>query len=98
LKDSQRARILLHHQEKGYSIAHAIRAMGRRYALSLALFMLIIAFLVARPDIEVLWMGIGLYMGMLARDAGWLMATRRAWPFTARIIDWQRVRQIAGDE
>ena len=98
MKDSERARMLLRHREKGFSILRAIRGAIRRYILSLVILATLIVFVVLHPQIRLLWIGIGMYAGMFLRDLGWYGAVKRTWAFTERTVDWDRVQEIAGSE
>jgi hypothetical protein len=36
---------------------------------------------------------LGVFVGGLARDVGWMLRFRRDWPTLDRVLDWQRVEQ-----
>ena len=69
-----------------------------RYLIQIGLlFALAISFVAS----DVLWYkglclwAIGLFVGAIARDFGWLLVIRRQWPFTQKIINWRYVEAIA---
>ena len=46
-----------------------------------------------------MWIGfyllLGLFLGSLLRDLGWVRASQRSWPFTMRVVNWDLVEQLA---
>ena len=92
------ARHYLAHRQAGYSIPYVLRRSAGRYALLIGLLLLFLAgAYLARDRWDsgfCLW-GIGVATGAFARDAGWLRRIKRQWPFTQKIINWQKVEEIA---
>jgi hypothetical protein len=41
---------------------------------------------------------LGMFLGMYLRDFGWVRKTRKTWPFTLKVTDWDMVRRIAEQE
>lgn len=37
----------------------------------------------------------GLFTGALGRDFGWLRHVKHTWPFQQKVLDWQKVEQLA---
>jgi len=92
------ARHMLVHRGKGYSVLYVLRRSGWRYALLVGMLLLSVLVFKSTEDWTAkgfaLWAG-GMFLGALCRDIGWLWRIRRAWPFTQKITDWQRVERIA---
>jgi hypothetical protein len=92
------ARHFLKHRESGYSIAYVLRRSRLRYAFHVAV---LLAFIVIFHTTDDLWLkgfslwAIGMFLGALVRDFGWLRRIKRTWPFTQKITDWQKVEDIA---
>ena len=36
-----------------------------------------------------------MFLGALIRDFGWLRRIKKLWPFTQKIINWQKVEDVA---
>jgi hypothetical protein len=39
-----------------------------------------------------------MFAGGILRDFGWLRHIKRQWPFTQKIIDWQKVEDLAEEQ
>jgi len=37
----------------------------------------------------------GIFIGALARDLGWSIYSKKTWPFQEKVIDWQKVKELA---
>jgi len=96
--EQQIARHFLKHREAGYSIAYVLRQSKLRYGIHIAM---LVGFSVVFHSTDDLWLKgfslwvIGMYLGALLRDVGWLRRIKRSWPFTQKITDWQKVEDIA---
>ncbi|MBU6275100.1 MAG: hypothetical protein KGQ61_00520 [Planctomycetes bacterium] len=96
--DRRRARQLLEHRAKGFSITRVLWQSLGAY-LILAAF---IATLIAihgntdRPSVRAmcLWGG-GVFCGVFLRDCGWLHRIKRGWPLTEKLTDWRKVEAVA---
>jgi hypothetical protein len=101
--DQIMAKHYLAHREAGtYSILNILRRSAKRYIFSLIL-MVLLAVMATYTTERVLrimgLIGVGMYIGMFLRDFGWFRNIKASWPFTEKIIDWQKVEAIAkGDE
>ena len=38
---------------------------------------------------------LGMFLGAFVRDFDWVRSSRRAWPFTKKVTDWDFVRELA---
>jgi hypothetical protein len=96
--EQELARHMLAHRSKGYSLAYVLRKSAARCAILVAI---LIAFAIWFHATEDPWQkglclwGVGAFLGALARDIGWLRRARRQWPFTEKIVNWQRVEDLA---
>ena len=89
---------LLAHREKGYSIAYVLRHSRILYAILVGILLLNVIGFCATDDLlskALYLLGVGLVFGVLVRDAVWLCMIKRQWPFKQRIINWQKVEEIA---
>ncbi len=92
------AQHFLKHRETGYSIAYVLRRSKVRYGIHIAV---LIGFLVLFHTTDDLWLqgfslwAVGMFLGALCRDFGWLRRIKRTWPFTQKITDWEKVEAIA---
>ena len=41
------------------------------------------------------WLVVGMFVGAVLRDIGWVRAFRRSWPFSEKITDWKKVEALA---
>jgi hypothetical protein len=91
-------RMLVIRGEGGYRFGTFLRMNTRRYVVLLAFCGAALIFFAFVG----IWFGfalvMGLVMGAIARDYGWVRASRRSWPFTLRVIDWDLVEELAADK
>lgn len=95
--DQALARLMLETLETGYSFGLFYRRNGRRYALLVFAGLFTITLLVSLRMWPVGVLVGGMIVGALIRDLGWVRSTRRTWPFTQRVIDWDKVRVLAAE-
>ncbi|MBT7162402.1 MAG: hypothetical protein HN904_06455 [Victivallales bacterium] len=92
------ARHLLVHRRNGYSAGYVLRKSVRRYAVLVGILALFVIWFHATDGLWYkglcLW-SIGMFVGALARDVGWLLRIKAQWPFTAKVVDWQKVEDLA---
>lgn len=81
--------------EGGYRVGMFLRFNAGKYILYVVIFIVALASLAAVG----MWIGfslmLGLFLGSLLRNLGWIRASRRNWPFTMRVINWNLVDQLA---
>lgn len=93
--ESLLARRLLETRERGYGFRLFYRRVWRWYLL-LALVFGFALTMAALAELEPLFGGfVGAFCGVLLRDAGWVRAIRKSWPFSETVTDWEKVRRIA---
>jgi len=99
--DQQMAQHFLKHREADYSIAYVLRRSKLRYGFHVAV---LAAFIVVFNTTDDLWLkgfalwAIGMFLGALVRDLGWLRRIKKSWPFTQKITDWKKVEELAEGE
>jgi hypothetical protein len=91
-------RILEAREQGGYSVGLFLRWQKMRYLLMIVYFSTAIGLSAYMELWGLLWLVLGLLIGIVLRDLGWFRASARSWPFNERVIDWEKVRQIADGE
>ncbi len=96
--DQQLARHYLAHRASGYSIRYVLKRSAGRTFRTILLTGLVTVTVWHLTDATAkgfaLW-ALGMLMGALVRDLGWLRNIKRHWPFTVKIINWEMVEQLA---
>lgn len=95
------ARQYLFYRERGYSLRYVLRKSIRQYVIHFSLLAVFVIALLAADGLVykgVCLLGIGIHVGAIARDIGWLRRTKTLWPFSKKIIDWHKVEDIAAGE
>lgn len=96
--EQELARHMLAHRSKGYSLAYVLRKSAVRYTIQVSILGIFVIWFLKTDELWYkglcLW-AIGMFIGALARDVGWLRRIKHQWPFTQKIINWQRVEDIA---
>jgi hypothetical protein len=82
----------------GLSIGFFLRLSMRRYLILGVYFVLVEALCIQFQLWAILVLLIGIYLGGLIRDLGQFKASVRAWPFSERVMDWDKVQRIADAE
>ncbi|MBL8857099.1 MAG: hypothetical protein JNL28_01160 [Planctomycetes bacterium] len=59
---------------------------------------LVLAMTYALGPPEAFYIVLGMLIGCLARDFGWLRNMRIAWSFNVRVVNWDKVQRIADGE
>jgi hypothetical protein len=78
-----------------YSGALFLRWQLRNYLIQLAAFGVWLAIIAYGELWPLFWAVLGFGAGMFARDFAWFRASRLAWPFNTRAMDWSEVQRIA---
>lgn len=95
--DKQLALNLLAHKSKGYSILYVFKKSKYRYlVIFLILALLTIAFFETQNLILLLI--VAMFVGALIRDIGWLRRIKGTWSFNEKVIDWNKVEELAEKE
>jgi hypothetical protein len=98
LNDSDLAQRLLKIRDRGgYRLSGYLRMNFGKYAFILLYFSAALLFFAVTG----LWFGftlvLGMLLGTLLRDLGWVRAVGQNWPFTVKVTDWGRVEALAGE-
>jgi hypothetical protein len=101
MTEQQLAQHMLAHRSKGYSLAYVLRKSAVRYAIHVGLVVLLAIWFCYTDELWYkglcLW-GIGMFLGAVLRDFGWLRRIKRQWPFTEKIINWKTVEDMAEEK
>jgi len=98
ISDQILARRMLETHEHGFSFAIFLRRNAPRYAILIACGVLGLLYLTWLDMPTLFYTVLGLLAGCLLRDIGWFRMIRRTWPFTLKVIDWDKVRRLAEAE
>lgn len=101
IDDKSLATRLLERKNKDSSIAQMILRNYRRYIIyALAVFF---SFYLAsevsyenNPDLYIFFITVaGIFIGIICRDIEWFRTITKVWPFNQKIIDWEKVEELA---
>lgn len=91
-------RMLRIRDNNGPSFAHLLRTNGKRY-LYLVVCCGVLLAVTAYTDWWTPCAAIGgVVFGCLLRDFGWVRNSKKTWPFSREIIDWQKVEKLADEK
>ena len=85
---------LLAHKEKGYSILYVLNKSKFRYMILFLLSGLLIWWSLESLNIFIVFSA-GMLVGAFFRDFGWLRRIKASWAFNQKVIDWNKVEEIA---
>lgn len=98
IPDKILARRMLSNRAHGYAISHFYLLHLPRYAVTVLLYSALIGTAVLAELYSVGVFTFGLIVGAFARDLGWFMSIRKSWPFTEKVVDWDKVEELAGGD
>jgi hypothetical protein len=88
-------RMLQLREQDGYRFGAFLRMNARRNILR-ALYLVAALALLASMKLWLLCsFMLGMFFGAFVRDFDWVRSSRRAWPFTNKVTDWDIVRELA---
>ena len=93
--DQALAQWMIEMRERGFSGGSFLRKSARSYLLLLSIYAVLLSLLAYLGTWIAFALLLGMLMGCLLRDISWLLRTRRAWPFTEKVTDWDLVRELA---
>ena len=95
--DQNLARRLLEARKHGYTFGLFYRRSATRYILLVSVCAGGMAILALAQIWPPFWLVLGMVVGSLLRDIGWVISIRRTWPFSERITDWDKVQRFADE-
>ena len=97
--DQALAQRLLSIRDKGsYRFSAFLKLNVWRYLFQIALHSVLLAILALAGMWAVFIFLLGLILGAFLRDVGWVRSTRRVWPFTVKVTNWDVVERLAAEE
>ncbi len=95
MDEKEKAKRLLEHKKNGFSYRLTYRGMRNRYFLYLTSILILLYLATQSRENAILYILVGLFIGTFLRDYSWIKAMKLTWSFTEKIIDWEKVKQIA---
>jgi hypothetical protein len=89
---------MLETREKGYSLGLLFRRSKWRYAFLAAFFGGMLGLLAFYGVWSCFWGVAGALLGVVFRDIGWMLQYGRTWPFSVKVVDWEKVEKYAKGE
>ena len=89
------AQRLLETRSQGFTFRLFFRRSKKGYLLLLSYYALGIVFLYSFEIWQGVWLMVGMLLGCISRDVSWVRSTRKAWPLTCEVIDWEKVEKLA---
>ncbi len=91
---------LLKRREVKSSLMFFYKANLKRYSILVPFFfgVMLFCWFVMERDIVFPAFALGLLVGTIARDLSWFIAIKKGWPFTEKVINWQKVEELADIE
>jgi hypothetical protein len=90
-------RMLQLRTEGGFRYGTFLRLNTRKYLLQIGYLIVSLALL----SFYQLWIPfvllLGVFFGVWLRDASWVRASRRNWPFTLRVTNWDLVEKLVAE-
>jgi len=101
--DQVLAKRLLERRETGYSLSLYLRQNNKTYSIFFFYWiLLLVGFgllqLWIPLQLSPLWLVLICMAACLSRDVNWFLATARAWQFTSKVIDWDKVQKLAEEK
>lgn len=97
--DQALAQRLLTMRSKGpYRVGAFLKLNAWRYLFQIALHSLLLAILALMGMWPLFIFLLGIVFGVFLRDVGWVRSTRRVWPFTVKVTNWDVVERLAAEE
>jgi hypothetical protein len=92
------AKQMLDNREQGISVLHSLRKMKGRLLFRLFILFISVAFYFTLNDAPIFLLIVGVVIGTTLQDIGWLQSISKAWPFTAKVINWNQVTEMARND
>jgi uncharacterized membrane protein len=101
--DQALAKRLLERKDTGYSVSLYLRENNKSYSIFFFYcILLLVGFGLLQLWIPLrlspFWVVVICVVACLSRDLNWIRATARAWQFTSKMIDWDKVQKLAEEK
>lgn len=93
--DQLYARRYLETRAQGVTFALYFRRAAKAMACRLVIYAVALTILAQVDMWPLFWLCLGLVLGSTLRDVGWVRAGKKSWPFTEKVTDWEKVRELA---
>jgi hypothetical protein len=88
-------RLLEAHERGGLTVGLSLRWNALRFAILAIYFLVGLAILGYLQLWTFFALLLGMVLGIFLTNYGWIRTSVRVWSFNERVIDWEKVRQIA---
>lgn len=92
------ANSLLDKKENGVSVLSGMQSIWGRLVFRLVLLGGFCFLDSQSGSSTILFLGIGYVVGMTIQDISWFAAIAKSWPFSLKVTDWEKVKEIAGEK
>ena len=82
----------------GYKFRPFLRMNAKGYIFLVVYFSAVMAVLASAGCWPAVFAVGGMAVGVFLRDVSWLTGVQRTWPFSVKVIDWDKVQKIADDK
>ena len=93
--DQVLAKRMLETRERGISFGLVLRRSMRGYLFLFLVFGVVLGWLAWIEYWPPFVLMLGMLVGCLLRDVGWIRRIKQTWPFTLKVTDWEIVRELA---
>lgn len=95
------ARNFLRYHHVGYSVVDFFMQHWLRYMLHILLMISAFSavFLFEDALVKILYVFVtAMLFGAFLRDLGWVIRIKKNWPFNEKVLDWDKIEEIASDQ
>jgi hypothetical protein len=94
------ANFLLKRSKAKSSLPFFYKANLKHYLICVSFFAGVMAFcwFLMEGNIPLLLFALGVFWGTVARDLRWFISMKKGWPFTEKVINWEKVAELADIE
>jgi len=97
MTDREMAQWMIGTREHGYTVRRAYHSNLASWVYFIITLAAIVFVTVAAQAWAVACFVIGFTFGMLIRDYTWVHTSRKTWPYFVKVVNWERVEQLASD-
>ncbi len=95
LSDRELARRLLETREQGWTYRRFLRLNTRRYLLLFTIHTAVLALFAILGQWLPFYLILGMLIGTITREYGWVRSIKRTFPFSLKATDWDKVQAMA---